>query len=434
MLRAAVLAILSLCEYNTKHVIKTTERRRSAMPARFTKEMRKTHTIYMPYMLRYHNELLKAAFAFAGYRLDVVPEYERFDKSVYDAVNADYCTCAFSIVGSLLSMVADQSFANERIAFLEPQMGGACRAGNYLELIINSLSRVGRTDIPVLSLNFKGLDKQEGFRINARLVYAGFAAILWGDLLMSLLLQIRPYELNEGETDRLYDKWIKMIGSIIKKGNVAIYGRSLIHKAVSEFASVKKDPSKTGALKRVGICGEIYVKSSPVGNSHLEELLRDNQCEYRIGGFMNYCIFTVFTDMKASAHNGASRAYLFGCRMVIAFLDHLQGRVHRISDTFGFSRDSSFSELRGYVADIISEDYVVGDGWLIAAEAVDSIRQGYDRVLAVHPFGCLVSHVGVRGMIKRVTELYPDAKLFSIEYDRDQSAAMRDSRILLALR
>ena len=97
--------------------------------ASFTRSMRRTHTIYMPDMLHYHNDLLKAAFRFAGYRLDVVPEYRELTQSVYRTVYPDYCTCAVSIVGNLLSMAEDTRFADKPIAFLEPQMGGACRAG-----------------------------------------------------------------------------------------------------------------------------------------------------------------------------------------------------------------------------------------------------------------------------------------------------------------
>ena len=48
----------------------------------FTKSMRKTHTIYMPDMLHYHNEFLSAAFSLGGYRLDVVPEYDRFPAEI----------------------------------------------------------------------------------------------------------------------------------------------------------------------------------------------------------------------------------------------------------------------------------------------------------------------------------------------------------------
>lgn len=399
----------------------------------FTREMRKTHTIYMPDMLHYHNDLIKAAFRFAGYRLDVVPEYRELTQSVYKTVNPDYCTCAIGIVGNLLSMAEDPRFAGKPIAFLEPQMGGACRAGNYYELIISSLRRCGHGEIPVLSLNLKGQEKQPGFRINGRMLFASLAAICLSDLLMSLLLQLRPYEKHPGETDALYRKWITRLEQELRKGQHLFFRRALYRQICAEFAAIELDEAKRGTLKKVGIVGEIYIKFSPIGNRHLEDLLRDNNCEYRLGGFFNYCIFVLYTDMVSARLNGKSKALLAGYQAAIDVLDRMQMRMHCVMEEYGFTHDASFLELKDHAKKIISEDYVIGDGWLIAGETVDHIRKGYDRVLAVHPFGCLVSHVGTRGTLGRIRELYPGAGVHSIEYDYDQSEAMRESRILLAL-
>lgn len=399
----------------------------------FTREMRKTHTIYMPDMLHYHNDLIKAAFRFAGYRLDVVPEYRELTQSVYKTVNPDYCTCAIGIVGNLLSMAEDPRFAGKPIAFLEPQMGGACRAGNYYELIISSLRRCGHEEIPVLSLNLKGQEKQPGFRINGRMLFASLAAICLSDLLMSLLLQLRPYEKHPGETDALYRKWITRLEQELRKGQHLFFRRALYRQICAEFAAIELDEAKRGTLKKVGIVGEIYIKFSPIGNRHLEDLLRDNNCEYRLGGFFNYCIFVLYTDMVSARLNGKSKALLAGYQAAIDVLDRMQMRMHCVMEEYGFTHDASFLELKDHAKKIISEDYVIGDGWLIAGETVDHIRKGYDRVLAVHPFGCLVSHVGTRGTLGRIRELYPGAGVHSIEYDYDQSEAMRESRILLAL-
>ena len=401
--------------------------------ASFTRAMRKTHTIYMPDMLHYHNDLIKAAFRFAGYKLDVVPEYRELTQSVYKTVNPDYCTCAIGIVGNLLTMAEDPRFAGKPIAFLEPQMGGACRAGNYYELIISSLRRCGHEEIPVLSLNLKGQEKQPGFRINGRMLFASLAAICLSDLLMSLLLQLRPYEKHPGETEALYWKWITRLEQELRKGQHLLRRRALYRQICSDFAAVKLDETKRGTLKKVGIVGEIYIKFSPIGNRHLEELLRDNHCEYRLGGFFNYCMFVLYTDMVSAQLNGKSKALLAGYQAAIDVLDRMQMRMHRVMEEYGFTHDASFHELKGNAKSIISEDYVIGDGWLIAGETVDHIRKGYDRVLAVHPFGCLVSHVGTRGTLGRIRELYPGAGVHSIEYDYDQSEAMRESRILLAL-
>ena len=399
----------------------------------FTREMRKTHTIYMPDMLHYHNDLIKAAFRFAGYKLDVVPEYRELTQSVYKTVNPDYCTCAIGIVGNLLTMAEDPRFAGKPIAFLEPQMGGACRAGNYYELIISSLQRCGHGEIPVLSLNLKGQEKQPGFRINGRMLFASLAAICLSDMLMSLLLQLRPYEKHPGETEALYRKWITRLEQELRKGQHLFFRRALYRQICAEFAAIELDEAKRGTLKKVGIVGEIYIKFSPIGNRHLEDLLRDNNCEYRLGGFFNYCIFVLYTDMVSARLNGKIKALLAGYQAAIDVLDRMQMRMHRVMEEYGFTHDASFHELKGNAKNIISEDYVIGDGWLIAGETVDHIRKGYDRVLAVHPFGCLVSHVGTRGTLGRIRELYPGAGVHSIEYDYDQSEAMRESRILLAL-
>ena len=95
--------------------------------------------------------------------------------------------------------------------------------------------------------------------------------------------------------------------------------------------------------------------------------------------------------------------------------------------------DGDFYEIRKEAVKILSDYYNIGDGWLITAETIDLIRQGYDKILMVHPFGCLVSHVGERGVIKKLHELYPGAKVSSVEFDIDQSKTLMESRILLAI-
>ncbi len=401
--------------------------------ASFTKEMRKTHTIYMPDMLHYHNDLLKAAFRFGGYRLDIVPEYSKLTPKVYKAVNSAYCTCAIGIVGNLLTMVEDPKFAGKPIAFLEPQTGGACRAGNYYELIINSLRQSGHGEIPVLSLNIKGLEKHPGFSINLRMFFAALAAVCLSGMLMALLLQVRPYEKNPGETEELYKKWISRLAKELSRGHHLFFRHSLYKKIAREFSKVELDTKKTGKLPKVGIVGEIYIKFSPIGNRHLEDLLRENNCEYRLGGFLNYCMFVLYTDMTSLRLKGKHEALLFAYRTVIRMVDGMQKHMHRVMERYAFTHDALFSELNKNVKGVISQDYVIGDGWLIAGETVDHIKNGYDRVMAVHPFGCLVSHVATRGMLRNIHEFYPDANVQSIEFDYDQSEAMRESRILMVL-
>ena len=105
--------------------------------AEFTPEMRKTHTIYLPNMLPYHGSMLCAAFRSAGYRLAVVPDAEEYPRETFTTVSQDYCSPGIHIIGNILALVQDPETDPDHIAFLEPQSGGICKAGNLYHAIIN---------------------------------------------------------------------------------------------------------------------------------------------------------------------------------------------------------------------------------------------------------------------------------------------------------
>lgn len=110
--------------------------------AEYTKSMRKTHRIYMPDMLHYHNELLQAAFSYGGYELEVVPEYKNAEQLVLKYISNDYCLPTVSIIGQIIAFLSDRNREYCDLAFLEPQAGGACRAGNIYNLIMEVLTKM----------------------------------------------------------------------------------------------------------------------------------------------------------------------------------------------------------------------------------------------------------------------------------------------------
>lgn len=397
----------------------------------FTKKMRKTHTIYMPQMLYYHNDLLKAAFKYGGYNLDIVPEQDHFCKETFSCVNKDYCTCALSIVGNLLTFVTENRELADKIAFLEPQAGGACRAGNYYNLIISSLRACGFGNIPVLSLNAHGLEKHSGFSINLKMLFGSGAGVCYSDLLMTLTQQIKPYEVHKGEAEKLRLKWTERLYTAISKGKNIFFRSKIYDEIIKDFKNIEVDLTK--ATTKVGVVGEIYIKFSPVGNCHLEEFLSENNCDYRYGGFVNYIIYVVYSEMKNMELCRKNKLLLKGYEFAIKYLCNMQKEINSRLIINGFKHDMEFFDLLRLKGSILSDYYNIGDGWLMTAEIMDMIEQGYDKILIVHPFGCLVSHVGGRGVIKAIKDKYPNAKVSSIEYDYDQSKALRESRIMLAI-
>ena len=143
----------------------------------FTKAMKKTHTILLPEMLEYHSPFLQAAFEASGYRFAVMEGSSRLKEKSLRYINHDYCYPGVLIIGQILDVLEEGKYPADKIAFMEPQAGGACRAGNYYHVIIKTLKKYGQPQIPVISLNYKGQEKHPGFRITLRLFRDAVTAV-----------------------------------------------------------------------------------------------------------------------------------------------------------------------------------------------------------------------------------------------------------------
>lgn len=316
----------------------------------------------------------------------------------------------------------------DNLAFMEPQAGGACRAGNIYNTIIEVLEKLGY-EIPVISLNFRGEERHPGFQITPKLVNNAATAVCCGDLLMLLYQQTKPYEKTAGETDRVYREAEKFAAEQIKSGKAK--RKELYEKILEAFCRIERQPS---VKKKVGVAGEIYIKFSSLGNHKLEEFLEKQGCEVYFGGFLNYIIYIADSEKTAFLleHDSMAAAKLFD--MVIRLMERLQKEMYRVvEENSEYLTDFSFSEIRQKTEGIVNRDCITGDGWLIAAEVVQAIEKGCRNVLIVHPFGCLVSHVCERGILKNLKARYKNINIQTIEYDYDQSDALRESRILLGL-
>lgn len=396
---------------------------------KFTESDKKSRTIMLPQMLEYHSAFLKAAFEASGYKFDIMHSEE--PPSKYESlryISSDYCYPTVLIVGQVLETIRKNGGDCRGLAFMEPQAGGACRAGNIYNLLIKTLERLGY-DAPVISLNFRGQEKHPGFKITPKLVKNAAVSVCVGDLMMLLYQQTKPYEIVPGETDKVYKKAEEYACKAIRSGKAK---RAEIYSRIIEaFKRVKTNGMKK---KRVGVAGEIYIKYSSLGNHNLEKYLLDNGCEVYFGGFANYIIYIADSEKTSFMLEHKSRTAAKVFDFVIKIMERLQlEMLEAVRRAGGYETDYSFSELRKKADGIISNSCTNGDGWLIAAEVVQAIEKGCRNVLIVHPFGCLVSHVCERGILRSLKDKYRDVNIQTIEYDYDQSPTLRESRILLGL-
>ena len=70
-----------------------------------------------------------------------------------------------------------------------------------------ALVKAGFAHVPVISLNFSGLESMPGFKITLPMIPRLLYAILYGDLIMMLTNQCRVYETVKGTAEALADEW-----------------------------------------------------------------------------------------------------------------------------------------------------------------------------------------------------------------------------------
>ena len=399
----------------------------------FTEEMRKTHTILEPGMLPLHFSLMQAALASCGYKVEVLQDTGReVIETGLKYVNNDICYPALLVIGQLLHALESGKYNLEQTALMITQTGGGCRASNYIYLLHKALEKAGLSNIPVISLNVSGLEKQPGFHLNASMLRKFLAALIYGDALMYLSNKIRPYEVIQGTTDALAQKWLAKLSDAFASGKAqALSNMKKLTKALaSEFAKV---PIVNRPKTKVGIVGEIYIKYAALGNNNLEKFLQKQDCEYMLPGVLNfvmYCVDTYLTDYKLYGGSflkyGANKGAMW-------YLKHLESILHSALDTAPFSAPATYEETKAMVKGVIGYGNNMGEGWLLTAEMLELVHSGYTNIICAQPFGCLPNHIAGRGMINKIKEIAEEANILALDYDASASKVNQENRIKLML-
>lgn len=397
----------------------------------FTKEMRKTHTILLPQMLEYHFPILKAAMIRGGYRCEILTNGGSVvTETGKRYVHNDMCFPAVQIIGQMINALEIGLYNPRQVAFMLPQTGGACRASNYYHLLKKALKAADYGYIPVISLNLSNMNTQPGFNISLAMIRTAVKAVLLGDLLMHISLQTEPYEKNPGDTAALLKCWQDRLCKALSRGEIYSHGKTQIisREILESFSRIEVIKVKK---TKVGIVGELYIKYCSLGNHGAPRFLLNHDCEMRTAGFSIYAFYTlegIIYDCLSGAAIKKSSALL---------LNYLQKLHNTICDTVlefpAFAPMPRYEEYSKNAAKFISPECITGDGWLISAEAAVLIDTGCEKILALNPFGCLVSHINCKGIVSALKKSYPAAKITAIDCDADQSSALFESRLLLSI-
>lgn len=400
----------------------------------FTKDMKRTHKILFPDMLPIHFEIIRHVFAEYGYQTEVLHnEGREVINTGLQYVHNDTCYPALLVIGQFISALKSGNYDLDHVALMITQTGGGCRASNYIFLLRKALKKAGLEKIPVISLNMSGLESNPGFHLTLPMLVKMMAALVYGDELMLLGNQVRPYEKNPGDTDALVNDWAGRIGAMLnsRRGFTLPEMRRLFGEISRDFAAV---PQERRAKIRVGVVGEIYVKFSPLGNNGLEKFLLEQGCEVMLPGVMGFVMYSLSNQEVDRKLYGGKAVMSRLSKVALHYLEAVeQAMLDAIRAPGCFTAPSPFSRLEKLGERVINRGSKMGEGWLMTAETLELVENGYPNVVCAQPFGCLPNHINGRGMMNRIKELAPQANIVAIDYDSGASRVNQENRIKLML-
>lgn len=400
----------------------------------FTREMKKDYTIITPNMAPIHFELIKNVLESEGYHCDLLTTTGReiVDEGL-KYVHNDTCYPALLSIGQMMHALHSGKYDLHKVALIMSQTGGGCRASNYIHLLRKALKKDGLDYIPVISLNLNGMEKNSGFQITLPLLRRAIAALTYGDLLMLLKNQVKPYEVTAGESDTLVAKWTRKLTGLFEegKGFAQREVREYFDQICQAFAAVPQ----TGEKKvKVGVVGEIYVKYSPLANNHLEEFLFSQGCEPMTPGILAFMIFKVDNRLEDIALYGGSAAKKQLCTVLKWYFTKFESDlIAAVKKYPQFTAPAPYRHLKELAGPVIGYGCKMGEGWLLTAEVMELIESGYQNVVCTQPFGCLPNHIVGKGMIRKVRQVYPQANIVPIDYDPSATQVNQENRIKLML-
>ena len=160
----------------------------------FTKEMKEEYTILVPMMLPINFSMLRAIFQYEGYHMEVLEtQNSNIIQMGLKYCHNDICYPAQLTIGQLMDALQSGKYDKHKVAVMLSQTGGGCRASNYVSLLRKALQKAGLEYVPVVSINFSGLEDNPGFVITKNMIYKMANAVIYGDLLMCLHNQTMPY-------------------------------------------------------------------------------------------------------------------------------------------------------------------------------------------------------------------------------------------------
>ena len=466
---------------------------------RFTKSQRDNTTVLFGGLTWKHEHLVRGALRGLGYKADYIntPDKAAFQLGK-EYGNNGQCNPTYFTVGNLvqhLQGLEEKGMSKEEIInnhiFVTAGACGPCRFGMYEAEYRLALRNSGFDGFRVIlfqqsgGLNQTSDEEEEGLNLNMDFFFGLLNAMNMGDLLNDVAYQIRPYELNPGETDKvlkeatdylhdvfesyqpfrlegkagkLMSKFPKLAGTTEYVGKFLkqLYGKeytSALKEVGDRFNAIEIDRTRIKPV--VKITGEFWAQTTEGdGNFNMFSFLEREGAQVLvepIGTWLMYMLHQAkqaTKDRKALPTNGHDTPAWWRLDQALSKYKSYQKKLAMLTAAEGiFKREwNKFRKALGNMPHALTDQYELqrlghpfynsraggGEGHLEVAKNIYYSNKGLcHMVISLKPFGCMPSTQS-DGAQSAVINLYKDMIYIPIETSGEGDVNAH-SRVQMAL-
>ena len=369
----------------------------------------KRRKIFIPYMSD-HAVALAGAFRACGLEAEVMEESDERTVNIgRKFTTGKECYPCILTTGDMVKTTMRGSFDPEKSAFFMPSGSGPCRFGQYHRFHRMVLDELGYGNIPIYAPN-----QDDGFYKALNIVGGKFSRLGWrafvaADLLIKMLHETRPYEMKEGETEKIYRQAIQNVTESIARGGEDI-GR-VLDEELQRFLKVKK---QDGRKPLIGIVGEIYIRSNRFGNDNLVKKVEKMGGEVWLAPGCEWIAYVNQMSKKKSIKNNrvSNLVNLLLTEYIQNKDEHMMEKI--FEDHLKYGKEPKVRKILDKAGPYIHESFE-GEAILSVGKSIDFIEKGTSGIINTMPFTCMPGTIS--SAIMRLLQNRYNIPVINIAYD-----------------
>jgi predicted nucleotide-binding protein (sugar kinase/HSP70/actin superfamily) len=240
------------------------------------------------------------------------------------------------------------------------------------------------------------------------------------DLLAKVILRLRPFAKDKQQAQIAYDMAMqKWVAAIEQRASLKALC-SLMEEIAEQLAAVPVDTSLH--KPRIGIVGEIYVRSHPFANSNVISRLEELGAACDLASLSEWIYYMNFCEQRRT-----KRTHQFGKLLNNRLRDFVQRRIERklaepLERRFGKLAEEQTEHTIELAKPYMDESFE-GEAVLSIGKMVEYHHAGFGGVVNVMPFTCMPSTV-VSSQTMRISADCSNMPILNLSFDGQEDGTL----------